>query len=450
MQWGLPQDRHTFVQSLQPGTGPRLDFVHVELPHEPWHCCRPSRTPQPGAPRVRASSSGRRRLAGQARTASAHLLQVQATDAVLGRSRRSSSDRRVGRLARGGDGRPRGGLHAARGHPERDRPGRRQLPADPVDPAVREVPGPGRGQGRRPPRAVDRHPADGRAGARHEGAVEDRRHLAPRAGRATSRGSSTRRRSGVQRQSTPCTRPTVSGTSSSVRRGSRTCYASVLQAAASNAGGDPALRLYRSGDYVSLFGKHRRPARGTPLHVGGRLVSQIRGSPAPSYECSTRARSTCRGPTSSGARHTPTTTSGSRSASTAGSSASARYAADAVAPNDRVLSTVVAPQLATTRRQHPHALRHQWRPGRAATARRAGVPRPGGVGETASERAAEVRSVVRASQRATSSLRPESGAVDVARVRRRRWWRGSARRDRATRTCRRRRPVPARRRPPAG
>ena len=49
VQWGLPQ-MHDFVRSLQPGKGPRLDFVHIELPHEPWHLLSTLQdTEQPGA-----------------------------------------------------------------------------------------------------------------------------------------------------------------------------------------------------------------------------------------------------------------------------------------------------------------------------------------------------------------------------------------------------------------
>ena len=36
VQYGVPQMQQ-FVDSLKSGPGPQLDFVHIELPHEPWH-----------------------------------------------------------------------------------------------------------------------------------------------------------------------------------------------------------------------------------------------------------------------------------------------------------------------------------------------------------------------------------------------------------------------------
>jgi hypothetical protein len=55
-------------------------------------------------------------------------------------------------------------------------------------------------------------------------------------------------------------------------------------------GGDPKLRIYSVGPYGDLLGKSVSQftvapvSRPTLAHVGGPLVSQIRGSPAPSYD----------------------------------------------------------------------------------------------------------------------------------------------------------------------
>ena len=54
MQCGLPQMRE-FVASLQPGDKPQLDFVHIELPHQPWHLLPTLQDTQHLAPQQGAS-----------------------------------------------------------------------------------------------------------------------------------------------------------------------------------------------------------------------------------------------------------------------------------------------------------------------------------------------------------------------------------------------------------
>ena len=84
VQWGLPQMRD-FVRSLQPGKGPRLDFVHIELPHEPWHLLPTLQDTDNLAPQQGASKLEWQKDAWPAESARRqHLLQVQATDTVLG------------------------------------------------------------------------------------------------------------------------------------------------------------------------------------------------------------------------------------------------------------------------------------------------------------------------------------------------------------------------------
>ncbi len=85
VQYGLPQMRG-FVQSIQPGTGPRLDFVHIELPHQPWHLLPTLQDNTHLAPQQGASKLVWQKDAWPAESARRqHLLQVQATDTVLGR-----------------------------------------------------------------------------------------------------------------------------------------------------------------------------------------------------------------------------------------------------------------------------------------------------------------------------------------------------------------------------
>ncbi len=85
VQYGLPQMRK-FVASLQPGTGPELDFVHIELPHQPWHLLPDLKDNQHLAPQQGASKLVWQKDAWPAESARRqHLLQVQATDVTLGR-----------------------------------------------------------------------------------------------------------------------------------------------------------------------------------------------------------------------------------------------------------------------------------------------------------------------------------------------------------------------------
>lgn len=85
VQYGLPQV-NGFLSSLAPAKGPQLDFVHVELPHQPWHLLPTLQdnqhlSPQQGASKLEwqvdqwPAESARRQ----------HLLQGQAADTELGR-----------------------------------------------------------------------------------------------------------------------------------------------------------------------------------------------------------------------------------------------------------------------------------------------------------------------------------------------------------------------------
>jgi hypothetical protein len=75
----------TFIQSLTPSTRPRLDFVHLLLPHEPWHYAANGQdyhaTGLPGLGYYSEWLDDGGALSGRQR----HLLQVQATDRLIGR-----------------------------------------------------------------------------------------------------------------------------------------------------------------------------------------------------------------------------------------------------------------------------------------------------------------------------------------------------------------------------
>ncbi len=85
VQYGLPQMRQ-FVASLQPATKPQLDFVHIELPHQPWHLLPTLQDNEHLAPQQAASKLVWQPDQWQVEVARRqHLLQAQAADTVLGK-----------------------------------------------------------------------------------------------------------------------------------------------------------------------------------------------------------------------------------------------------------------------------------------------------------------------------------------------------------------------------
>jgi hypothetical protein len=85
VQYGLPQ-MQKFVASLQPGSKPQLDFVHIELPHEPWHLLKTLQSNEQFAAQQGASKLEWQKDQWPAESAQRqHLLQVQASDTALGR-----------------------------------------------------------------------------------------------------------------------------------------------------------------------------------------------------------------------------------------------------------------------------------------------------------------------------------------------------------------------------
>ena len=169
-----------FVDSLGPTSAPRLDFLHVLLPHWPWHYVQSTQDDrsigQPAGPRGRPVEQrvGRDVGARAAPPAGAGDRHRRGP-----RDGEAEGDRCVGRLAGGGHGRSRCGLRrrGARPRARRHRCARRR-----VDAALLQAPGPDRGSRRRPARPDHRHPPDRRRRARREDPVEGRRSLA--AGRA--------------------------------------------------------------------------------------------------------------------------------------------------------------------------------------------------------------------------------------------------------------------------
>jgi sulfatase-like protein len=78
------QTAKDFVASLKPASRPRLDFVHIELPHQPWHYLPTLQDTEatgamPGEQYLSWSDPSSAATARQR-----HLLQVQASDTLLG------------------------------------------------------------------------------------------------------------------------------------------------------------------------------------------------------------------------------------------------------------------------------------------------------------------------------------------------------------------------------
>ena len=139
----------SFVNSLKPSAKSQLDFLHVLLPHTPWHYLGPGQDYVTLAGQgVRAgtwkdswnAAFGRER----------HLLQVQTADYVVGQVvKKLKQHRRLRRLDDHRHRGPRRRLPARRPEPRRVAA---ELPGDHVDAAAREGAGPDRRGARRPAR----------------------------------------------------------------------------------------------------------------------------------------------------------------------------------------------------------------------------------------------------------------------------------------------------------
>ena len=328
VQWGLPQQR-AFVRSLQPGKGPRLDFVHVELPHEPWHLLSTLQDTNNLAPQQGASKLEWQQDEWPAESARReHLLQVQATDTVLGNITRKL--KRIGAwddsmvVVTADHGVAFTPIEGIRSVTDQAGGNYQQILWTPL---FVKYPGQAGGEGGRPARAVDRHPAHRGPGARHQGAVEDRRHVAARSG--------ARR---LPPQVRPDPRPVVRRGALAVPAG----RAALSRAESEGVPGRPraprgarrrrpeAAHLPRRTVRRSRRDVGVEPSRraGQPADAGPpgwtARVADPRAARRRATTCSTRPRRTCRGRTSSACSTTSTTTSGSRSRSTAGSSVSVR------------------------------------------------------------------------------------------------------------------------------
>jgi hypothetical protein len=287
VQWGLPQTRD-FVRSLQPGAEPRLDFVHIELPHEPWHLISTLQdsnnlAPQQGASKLEwqedqwPAESARRQ----------HLLQVQATDTVLGQITRKL--KRIGAwddtmvVVTADHGVAFTPLEGIRSVTDQAGGNYQQILWTPLF-----VKYPGQASGKvddRPAESIDVLPTVAQVlGTKVPWKIDGTSLLGP------VRDDFPRRFDQTRGQSFAAEHSLYPPDGQRYLELSPKGFQDVLASRAVSDGGDPKLRIYRTGPYGDLVGTSvsSHPvapvSRPTLAHVGGPLVEQIRGSPAPSYD----------------------------------------------------------------------------------------------------------------------------------------------------------------------
>jgi hypothetical protein len=288
VQWGLPQQRN-FVRSLQPGKGPRLDFVHVELPHEPWHLLSTLQDTNNLAPQQGASKLEWQRDDWPAESARRqHLLQVQATDTVLGqitkklKSIGAWDDSMV--VVTADHGVAFSPLEGIRSVTDQAGGNYQQILWTPLF-----VKYPGQATGKvddRPAQSIDIVPTVAQVlGTKVPWKIDGTSLLGP------VRKDFPRKFDQTRGQSFAAEHSLYPPDGQRYLELSPKGFQDVIASRAVPAtGGDPKLRIYRIGPYADLVGTSVSQyqvapvSRPTLAHVGGQLVSQIRGSPAPSYD----------------------------------------------------------------------------------------------------------------------------------------------------------------------
>jgi hypothetical protein len=288
VQWGLPQMRD-FVRSLQPGTGPRLDFAHIELPHEPWHLLPTLQDNDNLAPQQGASKLEWQQDAWPAESARRqHLLQAQATDTVLGRI--TAKLKRIGAwddslvVVTADHGVAFTPLEGIRSVTEQAGGNYQQILWTPL---FVKYPGQSRGKvDDRPAQSIDVLPTVAQVlGTKVPWKIDGTSLLGP------ARKDFPREFDQTRGQSFAAEHSLYPPDGQRYLELSPEGFQDVLaNRAVPASGGDPKLRIYRVGPYGDLVGQSvaqfsvAPASRPTLAHIGGSLVSQIRGSPAPSYD----------------------------------------------------------------------------------------------------------------------------------------------------------------------
>ena len=205
-----PQHFAEFLDSLDAPDRPRLDFIHLLYPHQPWK--RLPTGQRYDAPFIAEGLTGPTYVWADAVAADAgrqrHLLQARHADALRRRAHRAhAGPRDLRRLPHRDRGRPRSGLHAR--VTGSGRVGRRTTRVHAS--FLIGVPGPGRGRHRRSPGVGRGRAAHDRRSPRGGGALVDRRPVG--AGRAPASKAIARSSSGDSTPSSPTTRasPTCRG-----------------------------------------------------------------------------------------------------------------------------------------------------------------------------------------------------------------------------------------------
>jgi Sulfatase len=251
-----------FVRSLQPGTNARLDFLHVLMPHQPWHYLPTGQDyeqqgPAAGAPFYTWSTEYAARSARER-----HLLQLQAVDRLLGqvidRLRSFGAYDRSLLVVTADHG---VSFHAGASIRGASAPGYQDVAWTPLF-----VKAPGQSKG-----AVDDEPAQSidvlptiadHLGIELPWKVDGRSVLGPR----RAEGPRPFYKWNLNQLPTPPGKDFL-------QLDGRAGFARMLESRASSVGGDPELRLYRDGPYGKLVGTAAGPRivgkATTKAHIDG-------------------------------------------------------------------------------------------------------------------------------------------------------------------------------------
>ncbi len=287
VQFGVPHMRD-FVRSLQPGEGAQLDFVHIELPHEPWHLLPTLQDSDNLAPQQGASKLEWQRDAWPAENARRqHLLQAQATDTVLGKI--TAKLKRIGAwddslvVVTADHGVAFTPMEGIRSVTDEAGGNYQQILWTPLF-----IKYPGQAAGKvddRPAQSIDILPTVAEViGTKVPWKIDGTSLLGP------PRKDFPRKFDQTRGQSFAAQHSLYPPDGQRYLELSPKGFQDVLANRAVAARGDPKLRVYRAGPYGDLVGTTVSPgsvapaSRPTLAHVGGQLVSQIRGSAAPSYD----------------------------------------------------------------------------------------------------------------------------------------------------------------------
>ena len=232
-----------FVRSLQPGRAARLDFLHVVLPHQPWHYLPTGQDYEGIAARGAPDYAWESDAAGAVGPDAPPAPAPGGRPAPRPHRGAAEAARRLRPLAGRGHRRPRRLVREGQPDPRRVSG---QLPRRGVDAVLRQGTRPGARSRRRSTGRVGRRPADDRRPSPRAHPVEDRRTV-----RARPAGEEGPRP--IYKWALNDLKPARG--SDFVQLDGAEGFRRAMRGRASTASGDPDLRLYRAGPYEMLLGR---------------------------------------------------------------------------------------------------------------------------------------------------------------------------------------------------